>query len=122
MNPFQKYLKEEDCALQAIVKWLQYTYPMAVWCHPVNEGKRTPWERWRAQELGIRAGLPDLLLFERRGNYSGLAIELKAGTNKATPSQQKWLNDLTQCGWVAIVAYGSEEAQKIIDKYLSGKT
>ena len=35
-----------------------------------------------AKGLGWKAGIPDILCFARRGGYSGLAIELKIGSNK----------------------------------------
>jgi len=61
----------------------------------------------RMKAHGVSNGVPDLLIFDRIadpgspfiGIERGLAIELKAGKNKPTPDQERWHQDLRQCGW-----------------------
>ena len=55
-----------------------------------------------------------------RGKYHGLYIEMKAGKNKATDNQSKWLEALNNQGYVAVVCAGCAQAVEVITKYLSG--
>jgi len=80
-----------------------------LWCHVPNEGKRSPRLGARMRRLGLKAGVPDVLVFGHR--YSGVAIELKrVGGRQPTSEQQWWLAELEKCGWVCIVAYGAMDA------------
>lgn len=74
---------------------------------------------------------PDILVFEPRGIYHGLCIELKRdrdslynkdGTMKKSEhltAQLTCLNLLNQKGYYACFACGLDEAMKLIDEYLS---
>ena len=75
-------------------------------------------QRIKAKESGYKKGFPDLFLYEPKGSYNGLAIELKVGYNKATKDQLSWIKRLTDKGYLACVCNGLDETLKIIDKYL----
>lgn len=72
---------------------------------------------------------PDVMIFEPKGKYNGLFIELKVvspfkkdGTlkkNEHLENQQRTINDLKSKGYFAIFATGFEEAKNIIDLYMS---
>lgn len=117
MNPFEKYLGKEQHLHIQICRYISAQYPDALFCHPMNEGRRTKYERFLAKILSMKAGIPDLLLFEPRGNYCGLAIELKI-KNILTDSQKKWLSDLSYRYWRTEVVYDFETGKKVIDEYL----
>lgn len=51
---------------------------------------------------GYQKGCPDIIIFEPRGKYHGLTIELKAGA-KVTPEQKKWRDELSQRGYKALI-------------------
>lgn len=62
---------------------------------------------------GMSAGAPDLLIFTRpplRPDARGVAIEMKAGSGKATELQTAWLLALRGEGWVAEVCNGATDA------------
>ena len=74
-------------------------------------------------------GFPDIVIYEPRGKYHGLFIELKRGgetvTNKkgfpATPhiaEQFLIIERLNLKGYLAVFAVGFDEAKKVIDNYL----
>jgi len=79
------------------------------------------------QKQGFKC--PDLIIFEPRGGYNGLFIELKVvspfkkdGTLKKSEhleGQQKTIIDLLDRGYYADFATGFDEAKKIIDMYLN---
>lgn len=47
----------------------------AVWCHPANEGRRSPREGARAKQMGLVPGTPDFVFL---GSEMSGFIELKA--------------------------------------------
>ena len=75
-------------------------------------------QRLKSRETGYKAGFPDLFIYEPRANYSGLAIELKIGKNKATKSQKRWISELNKRGYMAKVCTGIDEALDVINQYL----
>ena len=62
-NPYQKYLKGEDLLQRAVINYIQMQYPDAIFTHPMNEGKRSPFEQYKLKYLGTKPGIPDLLIF-----------------------------------------------------------
>lgn len=71
---------------------------------------------------------PDLLIFESRGGYHGLFIELKVKSpfqksgeiykNEHLEGQQRTIKQLNERGYHAGFITGFEEAKLIIDKYM----
>ena len=74
--------------------------------------------RIRAKKSGYKRGFPDLFIYEPRGNYHGLAIELKIGYNKATKEQLYWQKELIKRGFKAEICTGIDEALEVINTYL----
>lgn len=71
---------------------------------------------------GVKAGVPDLHLPVARGGYHGLYIELKVGSNKPTQLQKKWLSNLNEQGYLAVVCYGWQQAAEQLINYLELET
>ena len=65
-----------------------------VWCHVANErqtsikqsrgGRYYSPEGNKLKSMGVKKGVPDVMIFEPRDGFVGLAIELKVGSNKPT--------------------------------------
>ena len=93
--------------------------------HVPNGGNRNIREAARLKAAGVRAGFPDLFLFVKNANYSGLAIELKrprvSGKQKpkTTDKQKEWLERLSHAGYCAVVCYGFDDAKDTICRYLT---
>ena len=77
--------------------------------------------RMKAKKSGYKKGFPDLFIYEPRGKFHGLAIELKVGYNKPTIEQLNWLKKLTDKGYLATTCRGIDEALEVINGYLKGK-
>jgi len=75
-------------------------------------------QRIKAKKTGYKKGFPDLFIYEPRGNYCGLAIELKVGYNKPTKEQWIWNEQLNKKGYKAVVCTGIDEALETINNYL----
>jgi hypothetical protein len=120
-NHYHKYLGPEDRLQNAVMDYIAVQYPDVLAAHIPNEGKRTPFERFKFKYLGGKAGIPDVMVFCRSGEFVGLAIELKAGKNKPTQAQNEWLEALTKNGWAAYCFNDFDDCKQTIDKYLSNK-
>lgn len=86
-----------------------------------NGGARHPAIGGKLKAEGVRAGVPDVMLACRRGQWGGLFIEMKRAdhSNGPTPEQAAWIEHLRRAGYMAIVAFGFTEAQRAIVTYLA---
>ena len=76
-------------------------------------------QRIKAKKSGYKKGFPDLFIYEPRGSYHGLAIELKTGYNKASKPQLYWQKELIKRGYKAEICTGIDEALDTIYTYLN---
>ena len=92
-----------------------------------NGGFRHPATAAMLKAEGVKAGIPDIVLFAQCWNadgserYGAMFIELKRrdGSNHATPEQEQWIAALNDAGYYAVVAYGCAEAIQYIECYLN---
>ena len=120
-NPYKKYLKGEDQLQRAVMNYIEMQYPGTIYTHPMNEGKRTPFEQYKMKYLGAKPGIPDLLIFTPNANRGGLAIELKYKYNKPTPNQKKWLKWLENCNWAVNWHNNFDDCIDTINKYFNNE-
>ena len=71
---------------------------------------------WRAlARSGVSPGVPDLLVFEPRKGYVGVALEMKASGGRPSIEQLRWQEALQARGWLALTVYGAEEAIAVLE-------
>lgn len=87
--------------------------------HVPNEGKRSRAEGGRLKRMGLRSGVPDLILDYPAGAYHGLRIEMKVGSNRTTQEQKDCLWSLFDAGYFVAVCYSAAAAIELIVKYLN---
>ncbi len=116
-NHYQKFLTKENKLQHSVISWMGFNYPEALYTHVPNEGKRSRWEQYLIKYLGVKAGVPDLLVFDPNKEFNGLAIEFKIKYNKPTEKQKMWLDLLKTKKWSCHVVYNFDDAVAIIDKY-----
>jgi hypothetical protein len=91
-----------------------------LWNHCPNGGRRFRKEAARFAGMGVKPGVPDVMIYEKwvHGDQSGfgVAIELKALTNKDGPTnfQKAWLADLKSRGWLTAVCRSLHEVEQVI--------
>lgn len=75
---------------------------------------------WFNKQIGVRAGVCDFCLFIPAQGYHGLMIELKAPSKTArlSPAQEEMMKILSGQGYVAVVAWGWDDAKNRILGYL----
>lgn len=116
-------MTQEQTLHIAVAQYIRHQYPNILFCHVPNGGKRNPREAGKLKAMGTHAGMPDLLIFERKfhkdkTNTTGLYIELKVGKNKPDPAQLKTMQLMDSNGWKGAVCYTYETAKKLIDEYI----
>jgi len=116
-------LKASEYKLQvAVVNYLKMQYNDSVYCASLG-GQFQPYhsQRVKAKRTGYIAGFPDLFIYEAKGGFHGLAIELKVKGNYATESQKKWITKLNERGYSAKVCTGFDQTKQVIDDYFEEK-
>lgn len=116
-------MKRSEASEQiTLIQWCDINrckYPeLGLIFHIPNGGKRNKLEAIKLKKEGVKAGVPDLFLPVARRVYNGLFIELKYGSNKATPKQKEWINNLNAQGYKAVVCNGFDEARLTIEEYI----
>lgn len=117
-------LLSESGHQEALFNWAYYkmhSMPELEFLHHIpNGGKRDKITAVALKRQGVKAGVPDIHLPVPRQGFNGLYIELKAGDNKTTVNQQKWLKFLNEQGYKAVVCHGWQAAAETIENYLLG--
>jgi len=116
---------------KAVCQYLRYQYPKVLFNSDMaGSMKLTIGQAVQIKSLRSNRGFPDIVIYEPRGKYHGLFIELKAEGTKlykrdnmtpATPhilEQMEMQTQLQQRGYRCSFAIGFDDAKKIIDNYL----
>jgi hypothetical protein len=121
-NARRKATPESESNQQEIViNYIKLAYPDVLYCASAG-GMRTSYlQAVKMKRTGYVKGFPDLFIYEPRGAFYGLAIEMKkekGGT--ASPEQKRWQEQLRNRGYASYICKGKDEAIKIIDEYFNG--
>jgi len=119
---------EMACALR---DWMTYVFPGII-MHFDLSGVRLPIGlAVKVKRLNPDRAFPDATIYEPRGGYNGMCLELKRSheelfTKKGSirnsqhiREQQQTLNDLASKGYKACFAAGFDDAKKKISEYLT---
>ena len=81
----------------------------------------------RMKRAGYKKGFPDMFIYEPRGRFHGMAVELKLGTYPSE-EQKEWQAELLKRGYHAVIVPGKlnyQEAREFLIvetmKYLNGE-
>lgn len=110
---------------QAVIEWASYAkgrYPgLRSLYHVPNEGKRSKATGGILTAMGLRPGVPDLILDHPAGIYHGLRLEMKYGKNMPTVDQKDWLLRLQASGYFVAVVWSASDAIRILENYMNLK-
>ena len=103
------------------INWVHRTHPdqWSKFHHSPNGGQRSKLTGHKMKLMGTRKGFPDLVLFEKRGKFSGLVIEMKTRTGRVAPEQLWWKDVLGDCGFDCYIARGLDDAIAIFEGYMT---
>lgn len=101
--------EQEQLALAELLDRLKLT-----WFHPVNEGMRKPQYAAKQKRLGLKAGIPDVIILDTPPKFPearGAVIELKRQKGgRLSMDQRVWLQLFQFFKWQVAVCNGIDEA------------
>ena len=124
---------EESWLQQECVSWFKFQYPKyaQVMIHVPNEGKRNTkmvYTKYGAKVVcsggarlkaeGMVAGVADLLLLTKSGEYGSLAIEMKTPSGRLSDSQKAWREEFVKAGNKYVVCRSFEQFMCEIVDYM----
>lgn len=111
---------EEQIALMNWAQMMSGVIPeLKMLYHVPNEGKRSKAAGGKLKAMGLKKGVPDIVLPVPRGKYHGLYMELKrVDSGHATEEQLWWLEQLEWYGYAVTICRGWQNASKAIMNYL----
>lgn len=129
-----KVKKHEQTLQQQVCSYLRNHYPYVIFRSDFSSGlKLSKFQAVTHKKLQSSRAFPDLFIFYPRGQYHGMALELKKeGTaivvtkgprkghivsNPHIQEQVAMLKELSKLGYYAKIARGFDEAVKYIDHY-----
>lgn len=117
-------IRAEEKEQARLIKWShqpavrQAAGMLAYLFHTPNGGKRDSLTGGQMRALGVKPGVPDLLLPVESHGWNGLAIEMKSASGTTTPDQERWLDTLKANGWAVHVCRSADDARAAIVAYL----
>lgn len=102
-----------------VVNYLRISYPKALYCASAGGMRTSMRQAIKMKRTGYVKGVPDLQIFEPRGEYHGLLLEIKTKKGVASPEQKEWIELLNKRGYKAIICKGTDECMKAIDNYFN---
>lgn len=111
------YQGPEDELQKSSARWLSYMKPKPLFFHVPNGGRRNAREAAKFKLMGVLPGVSDLIILEKKGNDSGLIIELKAKKGKLEKSQYDFLIMSYTKGFAVAVCWNLEAVMHVTKKY-----
>jgi hypothetical protein len=100
---------------RAIVQHLLWRgVPGMVFFHPANGGWRSPAEAAILIGLGVRPGIPDLILIHESRVYG---LELKSERGRLTPAQTEIHEQLIEAGATVATAWNVDQAVAQLERW-----
>ena len=115
--PTRKNGSPEHDIQVAIVGLLESIEPTPLYSATVGGVRLAIHTAKKMKEAGYSKGVPDMLVYEPRGMYAGLAIEVKTEKGRASDEQKEWIRALNSKGWRAEICKGFEECADVICEY-----
>lgn len=121
-------VRGEEIEQARLIKWshkkaVREMMPDLEWLyHTPNGGRRDSFAAAQMKALGVKRGVPDLILPVRvtgkDGGHAGLVIEMKSIDGRLTAEQENWIAHYEREGWRTSVSRSAEDARMIICIYL----
>jgi len=116
-----------------VVHYLRVKYPEVIFLSDLSGVWMPKLLAYKIARVKGTRGIPDIIIFEKRGGCSGLCIELKASSttiykkdgslrkNEHVEEQLHVLERLRKQGYLAELCIGAQQAIELIDTYMSSK-
>lgn len=138
-KPRRAHLEEDEQAL--VVQWaalkrtefgplIRHVFSIPNGAYLAGSEKKRGAQMARLQRVGLRVGAADLFVALPRRQWHGLYVEMKRPrvafrsrreAETAVSSEQRTFGeDMLEAGYAWVVAYGFDEAKKVIEAYVDG--
>lgn len=106
--------RPEDLLQQTVAKYLNVLarQGLLLWFHVPNGGKRHILEAVKMKRMGVKAGVPDLVVIPKNGPVC--FIELKAEDGATTELQDFWIKSLPDYGCPVSVCRSLDEVRQFL--------
>lgn len=116
-------LTDEASHQEALFQWVAYQTKvhkeLELLYHVPNGGKRDAVTARNLARQGVKPGVSDLVLPVARSGYHGLYIELKIEGGSLQDSQIRFLNSVSEEGYLALVCVGWNAAAEALIAYIT---
>jgi hypothetical protein len=106
------YRKRKEIDLQRdVVQWIYAQYPKTLMTIAPNI-RKTLIQGVMLKRMGLRPGTPDLMIFEPRGSYHGLFVELKMPGNYPSDEQKSFKAELEARFYASAICPGNFKTER----------
>jgi hypothetical protein len=112
--------KPEQQLQNKVANYLRLRHPELLWTISPAGLVRGASMAVLMKRMGYMNGTPDLIIFEPRGIWHGLFVELKVPGGAVSPDQTSFLAKAFERRYATAVCWSYEEAIKTVDNYLEG--
>lgn len=125
-------MRKEDRLQKMIAQYMSMQYPRAIFNSDMSGLKLTMGQAVKAKQIRSDHAFPDFVVYEVRGRYSALFIELKnelsdvylvngvtLKASKHIHKQAATLQALRDKGYFAEFGFGFDHCKEIIDQYMA---
>lgn len=100
------------------VRIVRESHPDILFCATVGGARMSIREARKIKQAGYRKGVPDVIFYESRGGFHGLAIEIKKEKGgQVSPHQKEWILDLQERGYHAVICKGLDQCLTSFNDY-----
>ena len=110
---------EEALIQEAVINYVNAQYPNLLYCASAGGVRTSMKQAVKMKRTGYVKGFPDIFIYEPKGQWHGLAIEMKTSRGVMSQHQKDWQNELIKRGYIAVTCKSFDQAQIIIDEYLA---
>ncbi len=119
----------EQTLHEAVCRYIKLQYPDVMFNSDMSGFRLTQGQAIRAKKMRSTNGYPDIVIYEARGVYFGLFVELKdegvkifkrngSCSTKHIEQQMDVINRLVRIGYYAYMAAGWDDTINMIDWYM----
>jgi hypothetical protein len=122
MKPEQIAKTSEHSHQAALFAWAAIAtkqYPELKWMFAIPNQRHGVIAGARMKAEGVKAGVWDIFLPAPRGNWNGMFIEMKVGSNMLSKEQAIFGQCMSDNDYFICVCYSWEEARYAIQTYLN---
>ena len=103
-----------------LTDYIDTKHPEILWSASAGGARTSITEAKRIKASGYKEGFPDVFVYEPRGPFHGLSIEMKKEKGgRVSPAQKKWKEALSVRNYMSTVAKGVDHAVQILENYLN---